>query len=145
MMQALSNWNFRICKFRAPKKVGYRSGGNFPQREHLQGWGWWRASNDLFNIVREMTRGPGSATSLQPAKQKQWSRLNCDITSCGTERNRGGLIKRRRGGWLCVKVTAHLPGLLNKKKKGVYIEKNSPMWLETTSNIFSNAISEIRW
>ncbi len=57
------------------------------------GGGGHGSSNDLFNIVREMTLVPRSAMSLQPENRKQWSHLNCDITSGGTERNRGGLIK----------------------------------------------------
>lgn len=119
------------------------------------GWGWWpRVSNDLFNIVREMTLVPRSAMSLQPENRNNGATLIVTLQAVAQRGTEGVWLKGEEGDDF-VKRSLHTyldfwsHPLSEQEKKVEEYEgkrtKNSPMWLETTSNIFSNAISEIRW
>lgn len=72
MMQERCNYNSEYAILEYYKRWQAMAGSHFHHTE----WGWWsRVSNDLFNIVREMTLVPRSATSLQPENRNSGATL----------------------------------------------------------------------
>lgn len=72
MMQEQCNYNSEYAILEYYKRCRATADIHFRH----PGWGWWpRVSNDLFNIVREITLVPRSATSLQPENRNNGATL----------------------------------------------------------------------
>ncbi len=101
-----------------------------------------------------MTLVPRSAMSLQPENRNNGATLIVTLQAVAQRGTEGVWLKGEEVDDF-VKRSLHTyldfwtPPLSEQEKKWKNMkekeQKKTLMWLETTSNIFSNAISEIRW